>query len=43
MLKNTGIIGRSALTDLILKCFSEVLDHCVALYIDISLIIKGHS
>ena len=43
MLKYTGKIGCSALTDLLLKCFSgsRVLDHSVTLYIDISLIING--
>ena len=48
MLKYTGRIGCSALTDLVLKCFSDTsvprfLDHSVTLYINISLIIKGHS
>ena len=47
MLKYTGRIECSALTDLVLKCFSDTsvprfLDHSVTLlYIDISLIING--
>ena len=46
MLKYTGRIGRSALTDLVLKSFSDIsvprfLDHSVTLYIDLSLIING--
>ena len=45
MLKYTGRIGCSALTDLVLKCFSihlsQVFDHSVTLYIDISLTING--
>ena len=47
MLKYTGRIGFSALTDLVLKCFSDtyicakVSDHSLTLYIDKSLIING--
>ena len=48
MLKYTGRIGCSALTDLVQKMFlryicPKVLDHSVTLYIDISLIFKGRS